>query len=315
MIYDPENGKVKLARFTGSKMVNDSVGKPTSKIEDYWRVKTYVKPDEMLSSAYPVFPQPYAVAQSKCGGTWNDYNATFIVQVAKCNIDCWYCFVDSELRQGEGDWFSRDEVVSMWKGSGSGILRLSGGEPTLASPFIFELYNKIPDNCYLWVDTNLSTGSTFFDAYEKFGRDTRNMGMCGCFKGFNDEGADRATGAMGLLERQLEFARRLIADTHIDAFFYLTDAVGDNTTEEDVVSFFNVMRDVVDEYAPLRTYVLQVKNYSPTNQEAWTNHTGLLTNGKRPVDVWHDLCVKHYGNELVWIPCHQVGFKNRGWLP
>ncbi len=38
---------IPLACFTDSKMVVDNEGKATSSLSDYWRTKTYIKPEQM----------------------------------------------------------------------------------------------------------------------------------------------------------------------------------------------------------------------------------------------------------------------------
>lgn len=126
-VYDSEYHEVLLAKFTDSQMMADNVGKATSHMEDYWRAKTYVKPIDMLGGAeYPVFPQPYSWAAANFGGSWNDYNQPMLVQVAMCNLNCWYCFVDKDLRSGKavtvdgtqvGAWFTAKEVLEMFKSS------------------------------------------------------------------------------------------------------------------------------------------------------------------------------------------------------
>lgn len=309
-------------------MKADNTGKETSELGDYWRTKTYVKPKDMVNPAYPVFPQPYQMAQALYGGTWNDFNKVFVVQVAKCNLDCWYCFVDKELREGKdgkfGGWFDADEVMDMWRESGVPICRISGGEPTLAPDFIcsmisqFEdIYNDGSENGLLWIDTNLSTGTHFIEKYKRSAMSLAyqpNVAISGCFKGFCESDAEEATGVRGnLLKSQFDTAKALIEETDLEAFFYVPGITHKALAEPQdyIKQFFHRMREEVDENAPLRTYILEIKNYSPTVTSEWGEWSAYLPGGCRPIDVWQQLCREHYSPELLWLPNHQIQFKKR----
>lgn len=336
-----KNDKVLLAKFTSSEqMMADNAGKSTSALGDFYREKTYVKPDDMINPHYPPFPEPYKFGQFLFGGDWNEYNKPFIIQVAQCNIDCWYCFVDKKLREGKedidgckvGDWFTAEEVIDMWRHSGRNkVLRISGGEPTLASGFLMDMVKLVADEeCLLWIDTNLSTGNHLFNAIDKrtdmFGGSNDygvfeygwNVGVCGCFKGFTDKQASDTTGAdRGLLDRQIEMARRLIDDTLFEPFFYVPGIVEKNKNlgeiKDDISNLFHRLRHEVHENAPLRTHVLEIKNYSSTIIKEWDNYIGVLPyadlhTGKtlRPIDIWQELCRETYPPELLWLPDIQV---------
>lgn len=325
-VYDPATGKVLLANFASAEgMKADNTGKDTSELGDFWRTKTYVKPKDMVNPTYPVFPQPYQMAQALFGGTWNDFNKVFVVQVGKCNLDCWYCFVDKELREGKfGDWFDAYEVMDMWRESGVPICRISGGEPTLAPDFLVamigqfeDIYNYGAETGLLWIDTNLAGGPAFVNKYKKSAMALEyqpNVAISGCFKGFCESDAEDATGVKGnLLKAQFETAKALIEETDLEAFFYvpgITHKALDNP-QGYIEEFFNRMRQEVDEYAPLRTYILEIKNYSPTETHQWGEWNAYLPGGCRPIDLWQQLCRKTYSPELLWLPNHQIQFKKR----
>lgn len=334
-LYDAENKRVLLARFPDSQMVADNQGKATSSLQDFWRTKTYVKPEEMLNAAYPIFRQPYSWASSMFGGTWNDYNRVFVIQLPKCNLNCWYCYVDPALRQGleftEGDkrvgqWVSIEELYSEFLNSDTGLLRISGGEPMLAPEFVIDMVHMV-GNQPVWVDTNMSTGKHFFDVlneqmpdYDPFA--SWDFGMCGCFKGFTDQQAAVQAGVIdrqrkgsqpSLLDAQFAFAKWMVDAPMIAPFWYVPDLCV-NTTREDVRQFFERMRMEVDDCAPLRTHILHIKEYTPTDHDqAWKlgDCQRTVDTKERPIDIWRELCECTYPPGLVWIPSDQVPLASR----
>jgi len=326
MIYEPETRKVLLTSFSEAEgMRADNAGKATSELNDYWRTKTYVKPKDMLDPEWPIFPQPYQMAQSLFGGTWNDYNKAFIVQVAQCNLDCWYCFVDKKLRNGDeslSKWFTSYEVMAMWKKSGLPVCRISGGEPTLAPGFLIDMITHFEEHTcadagLLWIDTNLSTGKIFPCEYSQSIAALEyhpNVALSGCFKGFSPDDCSAATGAtLSLLDRQFEMAQAVIEETDLEIFFYVPGIIGTNDLDpkKTIKDFFNCLRETVDERAPLRTYILQVKNYNQTPVAEWLNWTHTLGGGMPIHEYWTQLCEEAYSPELLWLPNNQIEFKKR----
>ena len=294
-------------------MQGDNSGKSTSKLSDYWRTKTYVKPIEMQNPDYPIFPQPYQVGVDKFGGTWLDYNEVFIVQVAQCNLNCWYCFVDKELRVSDeslGAWFTAQEVIEMWRESGSRVLRVSGGEPTLAREFLHDLILLMPgEDGLLWIDTNLMFDQRLINALKGVTmEEAYNVCFSGCFKGWTANDAWEFCGAN--LDQQFDAAHALVKHTPFELFFYIPDAMTPGVTSSDIEAFFNRMVEEVDPMAPLRTYVLHVKDYTPTDKSKWVD-VRQQVDGLRPIELWQHLCRKTFGPELNWIPNHQVSFINR----
>lgn len=325
-VYDHKTKKVLLAKFTASEQMKaDNEGKITSTIADFWRTKTYVKPQDMMNTGYPIFPQPYQFAADLNGGTWNDYNECAVVQVGICNMHCWYCYVDPALRQGNpvtdegvvvGDWFSPDEVKAMFEASGTKVWRISGGEPTLAPEFLVDMVNLCmwEDNV-LWIDTNLCGDARFWEQTRKkvVPEFQKEVGVCGCFKGFTELDASSATkGGGGVLTTQFQNARSLILDTHYQPFFYVPDVITYHTSDGDIRTFMERMIEEVDPMAPLRTHIIQIKDYAATDKEHWSKWTQRLPSGKRPIQVWQDLLAEYYTPEQRWLPSHTVELRNRG---
>lgn len=322
-----KDGKVLLAGFAHAEgMQADNAGKTTSALGDFWRTKTYVKPDNALHPTYPLFPQPYQLGQGLLGGTWNDYNKPFIVQVASCPLRCWYCYCDQDLLEGKthneageeiARYFSAAEVMDMWRSAGSPhVLRISGGEPTLAPEFLEAMMLQVyQEEVLLWIDTNLSTGPGFADTIGVVKQP--GVALSGCFKGFCNTDAGLATGCSqgNLLDRQIKMARQIIDETNLEIYFYVPGILHVDTQHRfggaDIIAeFFNRLRHEVSEYAPLRTYILEVKNYASTQTGEWENWVSELREG-RPIDVWQELCEDYYPPELLWLPNNQIDLRMR----
>jgi uncharacterized Fe-S cluster-containing radical SAM superfamily protein len=323
-VYNNDTGEVLLAKFTSSQqMIADNEGKATSQLEDYWRVKTYVKPVDMLDAAYPIFPQPYQLAAYQLGGDWNEYNGACVIQVAGCNLDCWYCYVDKMLRQGNsqndegteiGKWFTVPQVIDLFRASGKKVWRVSGGEPTLAPKFLADMvYAVFLENALLWIDTNLSGGDEFYDLVSKIDWNIQEgAGICGCFKGFTRGDAAKSTRAgNNLLDLQFTSARRLVEDTSLNAFFYVPGIVTPEVTYKQIKEFFERMVEEVDPMAPLRTHILQINNYSSTKMIEWWSWQTIVEGQCRPIDAWKKLLREYYTPEQLWLPSHQVRFQKR----
>jgi uncharacterized Fe-S cluster-containing radical SAM superfamily protein len=126
-----------------------------------------------------------------------DYNPPFILQIAGCNFHdgsdsggCWYCFVDDTSNDGvvgSGKTFLgiNDTIDSMVDARAKvkdvyaehdidlnmRVLRISGGEPTIALDWILNLWREINSRGLDFVgqiDSNLSTGY-LVDSFEKQG--------------------------------------------------------------------------------------------------------------------------------------------------
>jgi len=55
----------------------------------------------------------------------------FIAQLRGCNLDCPYCYVTREGVWGQPVWYSTEELVSAFLGSGQEVFHLMGGAPAL----------------------------------------------------------------------------------------------------------------------------------------------------------------------------------------
>lgn len=304
-----------LARFKDSIMQTDTDGN-NSYTKDFWRVKTYVKDEEkLLPTHLRSFPEPYQVAQKYCGGTWNEYNSPFTIQVGQCNLNCHYCFVDSDLRNAKnGEYFTGDEIVELFFNEfpNRGMFRISGGEPFLAPGFILDVARKMSASgkkgYYLWVDTNL-LGSFYKEVLL-----TMNAlvpyGVCGCFKGFDEEDFAYQTNAPSTrYANQFRNARKIIQtiDGMGEAFFYIpeiTEKISEAEVREKIRTFIQKQQDI-HQNLPLRTTVLELKEYN-TNKDSIKKdrlESGLTKK------IWLEELANIYPIMLRWLPQCQISLR------
>jgi pyruvate-formate lyase-activating enzyme len=297
-------------------------------VKDFYRVKTYTKPEEMfVPQREREFSEPYMVAQSVVGGTWNDHNAPFMIQVAGCNMRCPYCFVPASLKANEGEYFSADEIVQMRDENEpeKRTIRISGGEPFLAPQFISSMGETLAErnNTFLWVDTNL-IGNKYADVVSSlyYYLDKR-FGVCACFKGFDEETYSISSGIDGSIEKQWKNAET-IYNTMKDEqmmenppfFFYVPEIrlIHDDNSPKRLKSiignFMDELNNRIHENAALRVTVLYLKEYDANR--GWIET--LKANDPSFVDVekgtsrkiWNELLKERYPTEMIWLPQSQI---------
>lgn len=320
-LWNKEDRKVLLADFTDSIMNQDADG-INSFLKDSWRIKTYVKDEQkLLPTHLRDFPEPYQVAQYHCGGTWNEYNSTFVIQVSECNLRCFYCFVPEELREGtHGKYCSAKEIMEVFlKQTHSNILRVSGGEPFLAPEFLIDLGKEIHKEhqkinhrkMFLWIDTNL-LGFDYNKVIMELNRFRIPYGICGCFKGLNVVDFTKNTGCKDtfMYNRQFLNAKTLVdlIGIHGEVFFYVTEIVKDaNIMDTEYMTtiiseFIKRLQIEVNYYVPLRTTVLTIKNYEVNKNRMPTDRVVSGITRK----IWFEILQDKYPKDLLWLPQYQI---------
>ena len=316
-LWIDEEKKIFLANFEKSTMVKDS-DNIYSIINNFWRKKTYVKDgDKLLPMHEQEFLEPYRVAQSYCGGTWNDYNTPFAIQVGACNLNCFWCFVSDELREGKiGDYFSVKDVIKMWRSNEEkGILRITGGEPFLAPEFLIEIGQELKKleekQRYLWIDTNL-LGKNYDSVAKNLSDLEIPFGICGCFKGFDEETFKFNTKApKNLFSKQFINAQTILNNLYNNGelFFYVPEIlenINEKEIEKKINSFYEQLVLKVHKLAPLRVTILKIKEYEANKEKL--DFVRLKSGVTRK--LWLKLLNTKYPIDLFWLPQYQINLKN-----
>ena len=280
--------------------------------DDIYRVKQYVKPEEMSYGVNPrdlSFEQPWQVASRWCDA--NAANRVFLGETVDCNLDCSYCYrgENKETRNVTATeyvdaFFNHFLQCDHIDGSEEvGVLRVSGGEPMLhqdwvagvcqsASRFSADRGTIAP---YLWIDTNGTIHPTS-NLCEKVCRQA--VGVCLCFK----PGVDGVT-----IAQQLEVANDFVT-CGADVYFSYPSWDGALTTAAGFIpEIVEGLRDI-HSLLPLRMSVIEIKNYE-TNKSRPGFHESdksLRTRYRERKRALREICESLYEPELLWLPSHQV---------
>ncbi|MBW3012695.1 hypothetical protein KY340_00665 [Candidatus Woesearchaeota archaeon] len=222
-----------------------------------------------------------------------DYNPPFILQVAGCNFHdsqgiggCTYCFVDDESNDGKPsrkkeylsvndtvDSFviARSRIRKFYKEYGlslmPSVLRMSGGEPTLALDWALNLWriiSKMDFNVVGQIDSNLSTGH-LIERFEETGTYEKNIleklaehpiKMLAALKGTDELNLQENAQSKTTLEEQLYSLKKLIL-AGFDVFIQLY-----NPNPDSLESFLTRMDKEIEDFS-LKVHIGPLKMYGP----------------------------------------------------
>ncbi|MCW3101515.1 MAG: hypothetical protein JWL77_7133, partial [Chthonomonadaceae bacterium] len=232
---DLDASKLLITRFDGSDQEHDLSEPPNCR--GHGRLRHFHR---ATANGWPANPLPIDPARRFLGlptaDTGDDVLVAQVFQNAVCNWRCWYCYVDFPLLSGNpqhSTMFSADELVAMYldQPDPPAIIDLSGGQPDLVPewiPWMLDALRRrgLHDRVYLWSDDNLSNDYfwTKLSADQRAQLDqARNYGKVCCFKGFDSTSFAFNTAARPeLFDRQFELMRRLVYETNIDLYAYVT---------------------------------------------------------------------------------------------
>jgi uncharacterized Fe-S cluster-containing radical SAM superfamily protein len=337
-MIDLENKKVLLAVLAGTEQQQDLA---TNRFwENVFRSKIYTKPEDLKASPFRREPAGIAAEKLTLPGetivTPEKCNAAFLGQINGCNLECWYCYVDrvaNSADQEHGKFFSAEEYLTQFLIESKrnqnavnldlhlNILRISGGEVFIVPEIIFWMVEaiekfKLEKYIYVWVDCNLTTGDFYWKYLtapqrEKI-RNFKNLGVCCCHKGFDEETFQENTGAdPRFFNEQMAMHRRLI-DEGLDVYSYLYPVT--SSTErlrERLAAFIDRLRQEVDELAPIKMTTPPIKVYGPTAKRLTPNRTAALENQHLAMKIWKEELQKRYSARQLALQPHQISSKTQ----
>ena len=210
---------------------------------------------------------------------------TQLFQVSGCNWNCWYCFVDDELRKGDpssSTFFSSDELLSKYiiENNRPEVIVLSGGQPDLVPEWIIWMMEALikkglEKETFLWSDDNLSTNFYFkylsMDEREKIAAYT-NYAKVGCFKGFDEKSFVFNTNAPAKkFGEQFQIFDQLRRE-ELDLYGYVTFTSPPNDKLQQTMESFVTKLHNIHDKLPLRIVPLKIFDYSPSSIRMSEDH-------------------------------------------
>jgi uncharacterized Fe-S cluster-containing radical SAM superfamily protein len=167
------------------------------------RICTVVKPDMAFDDRRDTAPQRMA---QLFGGKWQDYNQHYILQVAGCPLECWYCYVDNLEADLEMDSIDVvNDFYSHWRQAHRccidgevNVLHLMGGDPGMYPEFWKELRQEMDareefQEKVLFSDV-IFVENHFYDIKPWEYMDMHHFMLTGCLKGTNRKNFLKNTG-------------------------------------------------------------------------------------------------------------------------
>jgi uncharacterized Fe-S cluster-containing radical SAM superfamily protein len=293
---DHSEQRVLLTRLTGSEQEQD-LTEPAN-CDGFGRIRHFRRE---APTGWPDNPLPIEPAARALGTPADEpLLRAQVFQNAVCNWRCWYCYVDFPLLSGNpahSAFLSADEMLDLYLGEPEcpAVIDLSGGQPDLVPEWVVWTAQALARRglereVYLWSDDNLSNDYFWTklapgqrDALESY----RGYGKVCCFKGFDETSFAFNTGAAPeLWHRQFVLMRRLVEETTLDLYAYVTlTAPAAPDLERAMNAFVDRLQEVA-ETLPLRTVPLRVMPFTPTRSRMGQAHERALAVQEEAVAAW-----------------------------
>lgn len=338
-MIDPENKKILLAVLAKTEQAQDLTKERF--FEDIFRSKIYTKKEEQDKN--PFRGEPALVAAKKLtipGKTLvsaEECNAVFIGQINGCNLKCWYCYVDNKAKSTNlkyGKFFTTEEYLTQFliesrKTQNSvnqelklNILRLSGGEVFIVPEIIFWMIESIEkfgleNSIYLWVDCNLSTENFYWkylsENQRKKIKNFKNLGVCVCYKGFDEESfLENTCGATPESFNESFLMHKKLIDEGLDVYSYLYPVTSSlDNIENKMRIFIERLQKEIGECAPLRMTTPPIKIYGPTKERLSEENKTALKNQWTAMNVWKQELAKRFNTKELSLKPHEIPIKWR----
>lgn len=301
------SGEVLISKLSGTIQEKDLTAPPNC--DGYGRLRHFRR------STNPNWPQnglPLDPACKRLGLSRTDFLVAQAFQNAICNWRCWYCYVPFELLAGKpkhSSWMTANQLLDLCLRDCELplVIDLTGGQPDLTPEWILWMIDAIDErnlssSIYLWSDDNLSS-----DFFWRFLTDDqicrlssyRNYGKVCCFKGFDQDSFSFNTGTRGVpMRTQFDLMNRVL-DTGIDVYAYVTLTSPSIESLQDRMSVFVDRLQDLDEFLPLRTVPLEIRQFTPVESRMNERTTTAIKNQYAAVQAWTDELAKRFSESAL----------------
>jgi len=199
-----------------------------------------------------------------------------VFQLAACNWNCWYCFVDrdhltADLRTSR--YFAADEILDLYMQEENRpyVIDLSGGQPDLVPEWVLWMAEALErrgldKEVFLWSDDNLSADyyrrcltqsqRAYLARYTSYSR-------VGCFKGYDEKSFSFNTSTSPeLFTAQFAVFSGLLNEG-LDLYAYVTFTAPPHKGLTASIARFVDRLQTIHPHLPLRTVPLKIEPFTP----------------------------------------------------
>lgn len=291
--------KVRLAIISDSKQEKDLIS-PTN-FYGYGRIRHFSrKHDNWNDNPLPIDPASKFLGFSKL-----ERIEAQVFQLAQCNFNCWYCFVDEDRLKPDNEfsgWVSINDMVNFIINQQINLIDLSGGQPDLVPEWSLWLLKELKrlrfDNkIFVWQDDNLSCNSLKkylttreIEELSSFS----NYARVGCFKGFDELSFAFNTGMPEHLYNNQFIIMKELIHFGFDMYAYVTFTTPSIENLDYQINSFIEKLQKIHPLFPLRTIPLKIVNYTPTSYRLSKDRIESFDKQFQVLKKWNEVLRDNY---------------------
>lgn len=234
-----------------------------------------------------------------------------VFQVAKCNMNCWWCFLPDKYKiasQQYSKWFYVDELIKMFieDNNEARVIDLSGGNPELVPEWVLGFMRHLEaigraEDIYLWSDDVLTTDCFFSKLSieeQQYMAQYKMYGKVACFKGFDEESFTFNTCSINhSLKDQMFLAKKYI-EAGFDIYFYqVLTCLNIENIEKKIANYMDQLQGISHD-VPLRVVPIKIKKFGANEKRFIGEKVPSIDNQYVALEVWKNEIYKRYGMEM-----------------
>jgi uncharacterized Fe-S cluster-containing radical SAM superfamily protein len=246
-------------------------------------------------------PLPMLPASAHLGLPPEELRKVQVFQLAVCNFDCWFCYVDRELRSADrkharfaGAFELLGRLESCEDPDQPHIIDLSGGQPDIEPEFTLWFLKAreemgLGGRYFIWTDDNLSTDSLWRYLREEdiaYMAAAPGFSRVGCIKGIDPDSFAFNTGAdRELFYRQIDLQKKSVAEGFDQYGYIVLTTLELDLLEERIADLFDLLQDGIHPDFPLRTLPLEIRRYK-ANEALFSKYEQAVNNQYVVLEAW-----------------------------
>lgn len=265
-------------------------------LDDFGRIRTFIRHKFTDWNDDPI---PIDIANSKLGLSCRNSLDVQMIEVGKCNLHCWWCYLPDIIRtvhEKYMKWFTASELLDLILRDNSECrcIYISGGNPELVPELIFDFMKELKKRnldhkILLWSDDVLTTDYLFhLDASKlNYMIKYKNYAKVCCLKGFDDDSFSFNT----LLPKecfyqQLERLKKYIY-LGFDVYVYIVFTCAQvDDVDKKIDSLIQKLQSI-HYYLPLRVVPIKIEEFTAVTGRLNQERKKSLKNQFKVLEVWN----------------------------